>query len=73
VARILAQNEEGWSTMSELSNNDVLMVAEPHTPVEALTRESNGSTLTEIKLLMPQITGTPTGGLPILSYRIESS
>jgi hypothetical protein len=67
------QNEVGWAMMSPSSNENVLMVSAPHILTEAPTRDSSGSTLTSIKLLMPALSIYEAGGLPILAYKIESS
>ena len=52
---------------------DIFVVDLPHTPTDAPTRDFAGSTLTDIKLVVPEVTGVSTGGLPILSYKTESS
>lgn len=49
------------------------MVFKPLPIVEKPIRDSEGSSLTSIKLLLPSIEGNLTGGLTILSYRVESS
>lgn len=68
-----ANNEVGWSSFSEESNQDILMVDVPTAPTEGPIRDSSGSTLTDIKLRLPEITGFETGGLPIDSYSVEMS
>lgn len=52
VAKFKAQNEIGWSSYSSQSNNDVLIVALPHTPELGPIRDSSGSSLTETMMIM---------------------
>lgn len=51
------------------------MVALPHAPADGPIRDAfvYGSSLTEIKLRLPEITGFETGGLLVLSYSLEAS
>lgn len=49
------------------------MVDSPTAPTEEPVRESSGSTLTDVKLRLPEITDFETGGLPIESYSVEMS
>jgi hypothetical protein len=73
IAKFKAQNEIGWSFYSTESNNDVLVVQLPHDLVQGPIRDQAGSSLTGIKMIMPLIEGEATGGLPILSYGMETS
>jgi hypothetical protein len=70
---VKAYNEVGWSNFSEESNQDTLMVDTPTAPSEGPIRESSGSTLTDVRLRLPEITGFETGGLTIDSYSVEMS
>ena len=49
------------------------MIDVPHTPTEAPSRDSAGSSLTSINVLMPSSIGEQMGGIPILSYALEQS
>ena len=73
--RVRAKNEIGWSQYSNVSLGDVLVVALPHAPTEGPIRDDyvHGSSLTQIKMRLPEIAGVKTGGLPILSYSLQAS
>jgi len=66
-------NEIGWSSYSEQSNSDILIVSLPHTPDIGPVRDSSGSSLTQIMMTMSLITGEKAGGLNIVSYGLETS
>lgn len=75
LVRVRARNEIGWSQYSNVSLGDVLVVALPHAPTEGPIRDDyvHGSSLTQIKMRLPEIAGVKTGGLPILSYSLQAS
>lgn len=71
IARVRAENEIGWSPYSNSSEIGVLIVAKPHAPNLSPIRDGSRSSLTQLGLNLPTIEGTATGGLRILSYKIE--
>lgn len=73
IARLRARNEIGWTSYSPDSSGAMLIVTLPHAPVEGPIRDQAGSSLTQIKLRLPVITGVETGGLTIQSYSLQAS
>ena len=49
------------------------MVGLPSALIYAPIRDQSGSNLTTIEVDLPVITGFKTGGLPILSYSLQTS
>ncbi len=66
---MLARNERGWSEASAANTDGARVEVEPF-PVSAPTRGIlTGPTQLDVKWL--ELTGTNTGGSPILSYHLQ--
>jgi hypothetical protein len=74
VARMSTTNAVGTSAYSDSTEISGVTYADvrtfPHQPASPPTRGS-GTTLTQIEVVVAALTGTATGGSPILSYHIE--
>lgn len=50
-----------------------MIVAAPQAPILPPIRDASASTLTQVQLDLPKIEGFSAGGLPILSYQVQTS
>jgi hypothetical protein len=71
--KIKFRNEVGWGTFSVEFPTDGSLVMEiaPHTPPSGPSRVHSLTLGTQMGISIAELTGTSTGGSPILSYHVE--
>jgi len=71
IVKARAYNSIGYSAYSAVSSGSALIVALPADPATSPLRNEATSTKVQIAVDMTAVTGDDTGGLPILSYKLE--